>query len=249
MCRLAGADELLYHVLQLLAQEYGDDSGRRLVCAQTVVVANVRCGLTEQVCVCIDSFQDAGQHQQELKMLMGCGARIQQVDAIVCGDGPVVVLTGTIHACEGLLMKQALQSVTAGHHLQGLHNDLVVVYGHIALGVNRCQLMLRRSHLIVLGLGCHAQLPQLLVDLLHESCDTLTDVSEVMVIQLLSLGRHGSEQGPASVNQVFSLQIFCLVYQEVLLLRSYGRSHSPGCGISEETQQSQRFCVDGFHGT
>jgi len=50
---------------------------------------------------------------------MGCGARIQQVDAVVCGDGPVIVLTGAIDACEGLLMKQALQSVTAGHHLQG----------------------------------------------------------------------------------------------------------------------------------
>ena len=146
-------------------------------------------------------------------------------------------------------MKQALQSVTAGYHLQGLHHDLVVVYSHVALCVNRSQLMLCRSYLVVLGLGCDAQLPQLLVDLFHEGRDTLTDIAEVMVIQLLSLGRHGSEQGTAGVNQVFSLQIFRLVYQEVLLLRSYGRGYSLRCGISKETQQSQRFCVDGFHGT
>ena len=122
-------------------------------------------------------------------------------------------------------MKQALQSVTAGYHLQGLHDDLVVIHRHIGLRVNRSQLMLCRRYLVVLGLGCHAQLPQLLVDFLHEGSDTLTDIAEVMIVQLLSLGRHSAEQGTAGVNQVFSLQIFCLVNQEVLLLRSYGRGH------------------------
>ena len=98
MGSLAGADELLYHVLQLLAQEYGDNSGRRFVGSQTVVVSNVRCGLTKQVCVGIYGFQDAGQYQQKLNVLMGRGTRIQQVDSVVCSDGPVIVLTGTMPA-------------------------------------------------------------------------------------------------------------------------------------------------------
>ena len=72
--------------------------------------------LTKQVCVGIYGFQDAGQYQQELNVLMGRCARIQQIDTVVCGNGPVIVLTGTIHACEGLLMKQALQTMTAGYH-------------------------------------------------------------------------------------------------------------------------------------
>ena len=32
----------------------------------------------------------------------------KQVDAIICRERPVVVLTGTIHTCEWLLMKQTL---------------------------------------------------------------------------------------------------------------------------------------------
>ena len=118
---------------------------------------------------CPRLFRMQAEYQKELNILMRRLARIQQVDAVVCGERPVVVLTGTIHAGKGLLMKQALQTVLLGHPFQGLHDDLVVVDGHVALCINRSQLMLCRSYLVVLGLGRNAQLPQFLVHILHES--------------------------------------------------------------------------------
>ena len=36
-----GLDELLYHILQLLAEENGDNCRRRLVCSQSVVISDV----------------------------------------------------------------------------------------------------------------------------------------------------------------------------------------------------------------
>ena len=65
--------------------------------------------------------------------------------------------------------------------------------------------MLCRCYLVVLGLSGNAKLPELLVDCLHVSTDALTDGAEVVVVQLLALRRHGTEQGAAGVDQIFSL--------------------------------------------
>ena len=158
-------------------------------------------------------------------MFSRCLARIQQVDTIVRGDGPVVVLSGAVHTGKGLFMKQALHSVLAGHLLQGLHHNLVLIHCHIGHRVDGSQLMLSRSHLVVLSLGSHAQFPQLRIYLAHESRHSLPNSTEIMVIQLLPLGRHSSKQGPSGINQVFSLFKLLRVHQEILLLRSHRGGH------------------------
>ena len=66
------------------------------------------------------------------------------------------MLTGTIDACKGLLMKETGHAVTSGHLLKGLHHNLVVVNGLVHTLVDGSKLMLGRSHLIVLCLGRHA---------------------------------------------------------------------------------------------
>ena len=53
-----------------------------------------------------------------------------------------------------------------------LHGQLVVVDGDVGGVEDGRQLVLARCNLVVLGLGGHAQLPQLLVQLLHERSDT-----------------------------------------------------------------------------
>ena len=117
MCCLTNADQLRHYILQLLAKEYGNNRRRCLVCSQSVVVARICCGLTEQICMLIYRFQDTGQYQQELYVLVRCLARIQQVDAIVRGQRPVVVLTGTIYTCERFLMQQTFHTVLACYSL------------------------------------------------------------------------------------------------------------------------------------
>ncbi len=111
------ADQLLQHILQLLAQEDGDDRRRCLIGSQPVVVAHIRGRLPQKIRMDVDGFQDTGQHQQELDILMGRLARLQQVDPVVGDDRPVIVLARTVHPGKWFLMEQAFHPVLAGHPL------------------------------------------------------------------------------------------------------------------------------------
>ena len=249
MSGFAGAAQLIDHVFQLLSHENGNNGRRRLVGAQPLVVAHVGGGLPQQIRVLVHRLQNAGQHQQKLNVFMGRFAGVQQVDAVVGNQGPVVVLAGAVDAGEGLFMEQAGHAVTAGYLFQRLHNNLIVVRRQVGLVVNRGQLMLGGSRLVVLGLGGHSQLPKFLIDFFHIRAHPLPDGSEIVIVQFLAFGRHGAEQGAARIDQVFSLHIFFPVHQEILLFRSYGRNHPLGPGVAEQAQNPQRLHVDGLHGT
>ena len=184
--------------------------------------------------MCIYCFQDTGQDKKELDVLMRCLARIQKIDSVVCNNRPVVMFTGTIYACKWFFMKQTLHTVLACNSLQGLHNNLVVVNCHICLCIDRSQLVLCRSYFVVLCLCRNTKFPKLFVHILHERSDPLADGSEVMVIKLLSFRRHCTEECTACKDKVFSLKELLLIYKEVFLLRSYGRSYLLGGSISKQ---------------
>ncbi len=76
-------DDLADHVVQLVAQEDGDDGGRRLLGTQAVLVAGVGGGAAQQVGVLIHRLHDAGEDQQELEIFVGGIAGIQQILAVV----------------------------------------------------------------------------------------------------------------------------------------------------------------------
>ena len=76
-----------------------------------MLVSDIRRTETEKIRMLIDRSQYAGQHEQELNILMWCLARIHQIDAIIRYERPVVVLTGAIDTGERLLMKQALETM------------------------------------------------------------------------------------------------------------------------------------------
>ena len=174
-------------------------------------------------------------------------ARIKHIYAVIRCKRPVVVLTGTVDTCERFFMEQAFQPMLARNSLQCLHYDLVVVYCNVCLCIDRSQLMLCRSHLIVLCLCRNSDFPQLLVDILHKRRNSLTDCSEIVIVKLLTFRRHSSEQCTSCIDQVFSLLKLLSIYKEVFLLRSYGRSYFLRCCISEQSQQTQRLFVDCFH--
>ena len=162
-------------------------------------------------------------------------ARIEHIDAVICCDRPVVVLTGTIDTCERFLVEKAFESVLACNPLQGLHYNLVVVYRNVRLCVDRSQLVLCRSYLVVLCLCGDSDFPQLLVDIFHKCGDPLADRSKVVIVKLLAFRRHCSEECTSCINQVFPLLELLRIYKEILLLRTYGRSHFPGCCIAKQS--------------
>ena len=157
----------------------------------------------QQVGVLVHSLDDGGQEHQELQVLHGGVTGIQQV-LLGGGQGPVVVLAAAVHAFKGLFMLQADQTVLGGDLLHHLHGQQVVVDGHVGGIVDGGQLMLAGGYLVVLGLGGHAQLPQLLVQFLHERGHLGADHAEVVLLQLLALGRGSTEQGAAGEDQVLT---------------------------------------------
>ncbi len=72
--------------------------------------------------------------------------------------------------------------------------------------------MLRRRNLVVLCLCGDAQLPELLVQILHVCADTLLDDAKIMVLHLLPFRRRCTKQRASRKHQILSLHIEIFVY-------------------------------------
>ena len=158
------------------------------------------------------------------------------------------MLAGAVDTVKGLFVEQAHQTVALGHLLHDLHGQLVVVGGHVGGGINGGQLMLGGRHLVMLGLGQDAQLPQLLVQVGHVLRHAGLDGAEVVVVHLLALGGHGTEQGAAAEHQILALVEHLAVYQEVLLLRAHGGADAFHVVIAEQGQDPHGLLVQRLHG-
>ena len=159
------------------------------------------------------------------------------------------MLTGPVHTCKWFLMKDTAHSMAAGNLFKDTHHHLVLVCCDVDRCIDRCKFMLCRSNLIMLCLGRDTKFPAFFVYFFHICGNSLTDTSEIMVIHLLSLRRHSTEQCSACVDQVFSLKPFFFIYQEIFLLCTYGWSYFLGSCISKKSEQTEGLGVDRFHRT
>ena len=241
--------KLADNILKLLTKENGNNGRRCLIRTKSQVISDIRCTLTKQVGMLVDRLHDAGEHQKEPDVALRGIARINQVHPGVGRQRPVVVLSGAVDPVKRLLMKQAAKAVMVRHALHRLHDQLVMVRCKVCCLINRSQLMLRRCNLIVLRLRRNAELPELLIQILHVFADAFANDSEVMILHLLSLRSRCPEQGAPCKNKIRPLQIFLLVNQEVLLLRSCGCRHLGCGGIAEQTDNPECFAVNCLHGT
>ena len=112
------------------------------------------------------------------------------------------MLAGAVDAVEGLLVLQADQPMVRGDLLHHLHGEEVMVDGRVRGLEDGGELVLRRRHLVVLGLGGDAELPELLVKLLHEARDGGTHRTEVVLLEFLPLAGVRAEQRAAGEDQV-----------------------------------------------
>ena len=202
----------------------------------------------EQILILVDSLDDCGQEQQELCVLARVLARLEQVLACIGGNRPVIVLAGAIDALERLLVQQAGKAVLLSDRAHDLHGQLVVVGSDIGGGEDRSHLVLARCNLVVLGLGEDAELPQLLVEILHERCNARTECAEVVIIHLLALRRHRAEQGAAGEDEVLALCVVLAVDQEVLLLGAYGGGNALYV-LAEQLEYAAGLRADRVHRT
>ena len=202
-------------------------------------------GHAQQLLVLVDRLDDAGQEHEEAQVLHGVLARLEQV-APVGGQRPVVVLARAVDALEGLLVLQAHQAMMAREQAHLLHGQQVVVDGAVGVLEDGRQLVLRGSHLVVLRLGGHAELPQLVIELLHELVDRGANGAEVVVVKLLALARRIAEQRAVRQHQVETLLVLLLRDEEVFLLAA-DRDIDAAALLAEQRQHAVGLLFDDRH--
>ena len=65
--------------------------------------------------------------------------------------------------------------------------------------------MLGGRNLVMLRFGRDTQLPQLDIQILHVVADTFLDCAEIVILHLLSLGRHRAEKRSAGKDEILAL--------------------------------------------
>ena len=158
------------------------------------------------------------------------------------------MLAAAVDAVKGFFMQQANKTMTQSYTFHELHHQLVMVRCYVGSGEDRCQLVLCRSNLVMLGLGEYAQLPQLIVQILHEGKNSLLDNTEVVVVQLLATWRFRTEKGTAGVNQVFTFFPHFFIYEEIFLFRANSTVDADSIN-AEQLQQLAGCFADCIHGT
>ena len=140
-----------------------------------------------------------------------------QQDTSVGAQRPVVVLTTTVDACEGLFVEQHAKTVLAGHLLHDRHQQHVMIDSEVGFLEDGCQLKLVGSHLIVACLTGDTESQSLELQILHKGLYALRNGTKVVVIHLLVLGRVVAHQRTTRQQQVRTCGIESLVNEEILL--------------------------------
>ncbi len=216
---------LFQHVFQVLADEYGDDGRWCFVGTQTVIVARRGNRGTQQVgmfAYCLDGIDEEGE---ELQVGLWSLTGRQQVLARVGTHAPVVVLAGAVDEGKWLLVEQHTQFVAACNPIHQVHQQLIVIYGNVHLLEYGGTLKLCGCNLVVASTHRNTQLVRLNLEFLHETDYSLRNRAEVVVFQLLPLGRCMAEYGATGEYQVWTSEEQGFVYQEVFLLPAQSREH------------------------
>ncbi len=214
--------ELVQHVGQLRTDESGNDRRRCFVCAQTVVVARRSDASTEQICVIVDGFDRVHEEREELQVGFRVLARCQQVHACVGAQRPVVVLSGTVHTCEWLFVKQYAEIVLARRFFHDIHQQEVVVVGEVTLFEDRCTLILVRCYFVVTRRYRNSEQQRFHFIVAHKSGYTIRNGTEVVIVELLAFRRRMSEQRAAGHHQIGTRIEQRLVNEEVFLFPAKG---------------------------
>ena len=159
------------------------------------------------------------------------------------------MLAAAVHAGEGLFVQEADEAVALGALPQNLHDEHVVVHGEVELLKDGGELELRRRDLVVARLGGDAEAPEFALRLLHELQHARADGAEVVVLQLLVLGRRRAEERAPGLHEVGALEPEGSVHKEVLLLgaerhahrfvRKAEAAHEPGRRLLERLDGAQ----------
>ncbi|MPM76067.1 hypothetical protein SDC9_123062 [bioreactor metagenome] len=94
------------HFGKVIANKHRNNGRGGFVGTQTVVVARRGDRDAQQVLILVYALDDSGQEQQELCVLAGAVARLQQVGTAIGRNRPVVMFAAAVNAGKGLFVQQ-----------------------------------------------------------------------------------------------------------------------------------------------
>ena len=165
----------------------------------------------------VNSHQGLHDEGHEAQILFWRLTGSVEQHAIIGAEAPVVMLTTTIDAIEGLLVEQYAETMLACHLLHQRHQQHVMVDGQVALLEDRSQFKLVGRYLVVTGLYRDGEFQRLNLKILHEGHHAIGNCSEVVVIHLLVLCTLMSHQCATGHQQVWTGRVETLVNEEILL--------------------------------
>ena len=124
--------------------------------AKTAIIAGIGHAAAQHVLIFVHALNKGGEEQQELSVLTGGIAGLEEILTTVGAQRPVIMLTAAVDTLKGLFVEQAHEIVASRHGLEHLHSQLIVIAGDVGIAVDRCDLVLGGGGLIVLSLGKHA---------------------------------------------------------------------------------------------
>ena len=104
------------------------------------------------------------------------------------------------------------------YSLQDIHGEKVLVGGQDGVGVERSDLVLAGGDLSVSGGGLDAELPHLDLSVVDVINHLDRKIGEVLIVELLTLGRGAAEKGTSGQLEIGSLVVVVTVDEEELLL-------------------------------
>ena len=139
--------------------------------------------------------------------------------------------------------------MTVSDLFHNFHSELIVIYRNIGGVKNRSKLVLCRRYFIMLGFCRDSQLPQLFVQIMHIGRYTGLQSAEVVIFHFLTFWCRSPDQCASAEDQILSLIVELLIYQKILLLRTYGGIDMLYFIISEKMKNLYGFSVQSIHGT
>ena len=138
-------------------------------------------GLQQRI-VAIDRHDGIDHEGDEAQVVLSILTGREEIDTRVGAHRPVAVLARSVHPLEGLLVQQHPEIMAACHPLHERHQQLVMVVRQVTLLIDRCQLKLIRSHLVVARLHRNTQGIALPFQVLHELLHPRGNRPEIVVV-------------------------------------------------------------------
>ncbi len=120
----------------------------------------------EQILIIVHGLNDRAEEEQETaRSGAACRRASRRLTPVSVAERPVVVLAGAVHAVERLFVQQADKAVARRDLFMTPWSSWLWSVAMFAVAKIGRELVLRGGDLVVLGLGKHAELPQLLVQI------------------------------------------------------------------------------------